>query len=66
VAQFGVVIRRLSRSLLFRSDSAQACLGQVEIALNSAQDFIVDHILIAQLNDRPSLNSKSFLLQAFI
>jgi hypothetical protein len=46
------------------SVSAQARLGQVEIALNPAQDFIIDHILVAQLNDRSPLNSESLLLKA--
>src|SRR3984893_10462122 len=36
--------------------SVQPCFGMIEVALNAAQNFIIDDIFIAQLNNRPAFH----------
>src|SRR5436190_1510582 len=49
-----------SPSDLSRTDSepSQAGFGEIDIVLDAAEDFVVDDALIAQLQDRATLNSQ--------
>jgi hypothetical protein len=42
--------------------SVQPCFGMIEVALNAAQNFIIDDIFIAQLNNRPAFHIERVLL----
>src|ERR1051325_7456409 len=55
---------RLVLAQLIRPASSQASLSEVEVALNSAQDFVIDDVFVAQLNDRAPFDSQRFLFEA--
>ena len=38
----------------------------IEVALDAAQNFVIDDILIAQLNNRPALHIERVLLQSLL
>ena len=42
---------------------AQAGFGEIDVALNAAQDLVADHVLVAKVNDRPALGQKGFVLE---
>ena len=44
----------------------QPRFGMIEVALDAAQNFVVDDVFVAQLNDRPALHIESVLLQALV
>ena len=39
---------------------------QIDVALDAAQDFITDHVLVAKFNNRLPLNLKRFVRQTFV
>jgi hypothetical protein len=44
----------------------QPRLGQINVALNATQDFIIDQILIAEPNDGPALNLERFVRKPLV
>jgi len=44
----------------------QPCFGMINVALNAAQNFVIDDIFIAQLNNRPAFDIECVLLQALV
>ena len=50
------------RSLLI----PQPGFRQIDVALDAAQDFIVDHVLVAEFKDGPAFLQERFLRQTFV
>jgi len=44
----------------------QPRFGMIEVELDAAQNFVIDDILIAQLDDRPAFHVESVLLQTLV
>ncbi len=49
-----------------RSPAREARFRQINVPLDATQDFIADHILIAEFDDRAALGLKRFMRQAFV
>src|SRR5206468_10517887 len=58
--------RNKHRTAVVLSASGQARLGQIEIALDAAQRFVVDHVLIAQTDNGLAFDVERFLLKTLI
>src|ERR1700740_48951 len=55
-----------SGQLVILIRAMQPRFGMIEVALNAAQNFVIDDIFIAQLNNGPAFHIERVLLQALV